>query len=459
MEIIYKKISELIPYARNNKIHNDRQIKLIASSILEFGFKQPIVVDSKNSIVAGHGRLKGAKLAGLEEVPCIIADDLTKAQIKAYRIADNKLSDLAEWDNEMIGLELEELAELDFDISLTGFDIDEVEALSNVIEGSLEDVEEDEVCEKNNKAEELINNSFIKLSKEIIEQFDKIKGFSFITKHNAKINFIKFHYYNKKYNRYNSLAFHPQQFITSGDNYSTYEGLKMLNAGKIKAERLRFVTGDDVSKIIGNSLAFSGSKMPLDFPVDLTKKLIKKYCKEEGKVLDPCHGWGGRLIGFLSSKAKEYYGIDASNLQSDGVKDIYKTFKDVVDEKKVDLICSPFEKVDLKNNHYDFALTSPPYFDREKYIGGEQSHSEYSNYNHWKCGFYTTLIKNVYDSLKKDCYFALQVGSQKYPLLEDGIKIAERIGFEKIDILETDMKNNYNKTEIEKGEVILILKK
>jgi len=128
MEIIYKKISELIPYARNNKIHNDRQIKLIASSILEFGFKQPIVVDSKNSIVAGHGRLKGAKLAGLEEVPCIIADDLTKAQIKAYRIADNKLSDLAEWDNEMIGLELEELGELDFDISLTGFD--EIERIS-----------------------------------------------------------------------------------------------------------------------------------------------------------------------------------------------------------------------------------------------------------------------------------------------------------------------------------------
>ena len=147
MNIIYKKVDELIPYARNNKIHSESQIKKVAASIQEFGFKQPVVIDDKNSIIVGHARCEGAKLAGLDEVPCIVADDLSKAQIKAYRIADNKLSDLAEWDNEMIGLELQELGELDFDISLTGFDIDEVEALSNVIEGSLEDEAEEEIPE------------------------------------------------------------------------------------------------------------------------------------------------------------------------------------------------------------------------------------------------------------------------------------------------------------------------
>ena len=126
MEIIYKKVSELIPYARNNKIHSERQIKLIAASIQEFGFTQPIVIDNKNSIIIGHARVEAAKLAKLEKVPCYIASELSKAQIKSLRIADNKLSSLAEWDNEMLTLELQELEELDFDLELTGFDDSEI---------------------------------------------------------------------------------------------------------------------------------------------------------------------------------------------------------------------------------------------------------------------------------------------------------------------------------------------
>jgi len=123
MDIIYKKVDELIPYGRNNKIHNNEQIKLIASSIKEFGFKQPIVIDSKNGIVAGHGRVEAAKLSKIEEVPCIIADDLTKEQINAYRIADNKLNE-SKWQKEFLKVELELLDNDGFDIELTGFDLD-----------------------------------------------------------------------------------------------------------------------------------------------------------------------------------------------------------------------------------------------------------------------------------------------------------------------------------------------
>lgn len=91
MNIVYKKTKELIQYARNNKKHNEKQINLIASSIKEFGFKQPVVVTSDNVIVVGHGRVLASEKLGLETIPCVIADDLTDAQIKAYRIADNKL--------------------------------------------------------------------------------------------------------------------------------------------------------------------------------------------------------------------------------------------------------------------------------------------------------------------------------------------------------------------------------
>ena len=138
MQIVMKKTNELIPYARNNKIHNERQIKLVAASIQEFGFKNPVIVDINNSIVAGHSRVKAAELLKLEEVPCIVADDLTKAQIKAYRIADNKLADLGDYDVEMLQLEVQELQELEFDVDLLGIDLD-IESDANTTQDEKQD--------------------------------------------------------------------------------------------------------------------------------------------------------------------------------------------------------------------------------------------------------------------------------------------------------------------------------
>ena len=129
MNIVYKNVIDLKPYGRNNKIHSERQIKIVSESIKEFGFKNPVIVDDKNSIIAGHCRVKGAQLLNMEQVPCIVADDLTKQQIKAYRIADNKLTELGEWDNEMLALELKDLLEADFDIEMLGFEKDELNDL------------------------------------------------------------------------------------------------------------------------------------------------------------------------------------------------------------------------------------------------------------------------------------------------------------------------------------------
>jgi len=108
VQIIYKKVSDLIPYV-NNARKNDGAVEAVASSIKNYGFKQPIVIDSQGEIIAGHTRLKASKKLGLKEVPCIIADDLTPAQIKAYRIADNRVGELAEWDMELLQLELADI--------------------------------------------------------------------------------------------------------------------------------------------------------------------------------------------------------------------------------------------------------------------------------------------------------------------------------------------------------------
>ena len=111
--------------------HSPKQIRQLAASIEEFGFTNPVLIDSNRRIVAGHGRVDAAKLLGLDSVPVICLDDLTEAQIRAYVIADNKLAENAGWDRELLGLELKYLTELeiDFDATITGFEVAEIDAL------------------------------------------------------------------------------------------------------------------------------------------------------------------------------------------------------------------------------------------------------------------------------------------------------------------------------------------
>ena len=120
MEIIYKKVGDLIPYEKNPR-NNTKAVKYVAKSIEEFGFKQPIIIDRDNVVVCGHTRLKATKQLGIEEVPCIVADDLTDEQIKAFRLADNKVSEQAEWDIGLLNEELDDI--LNVDMSDFGFDI------------------------------------------------------------------------------------------------------------------------------------------------------------------------------------------------------------------------------------------------------------------------------------------------------------------------------------------------
>ena len=105
------------------------------------------------------------------------------------------------------------------------------------------------------------------------------------------------------------------------------------------------------------------------------------------------------------------------------------------------------------------AITSPPYFDTEKYIGGEQSRETSGNYEQWRENFYRVMIQKTFDALKTGGIFCLQVGSQRYPLLTDGTEIAEQLGFEVLEVRPTEMVNNQTKTDEEKGEVVIILKK
>lgn len=122
-------INRLVPYARNARIHGKEQILQLRSSLREFGFVNPIIVDKDLNIIAGHGRVEAAKAEGLTEVPCVFAEHLTDAQKRAYLLADNRLALNAGWDEELLALEFGELKDLGFDLELTGFDVKEIEKL------------------------------------------------------------------------------------------------------------------------------------------------------------------------------------------------------------------------------------------------------------------------------------------------------------------------------------------
>ena len=166
IEIKYKNIKELKPYKKNAKKHPKEQVERIANSIKEFGFTQPVIIDKDNCVVAGHGRILGAKKAGIKNIPTVCLEDLTEEQIKAYRLVDNKTNE-SDWDFSLLDEELGILAE-DIDMELFGFDIDE-------------EIEQKDEEEKKKKVEFEIKEKYevhiiCKDEKQMEQVYNKTKG-------------------------------------------------------------------------------------------------------------------------------------------------------------------------------------------------------------------------------------------------------------------------------------------
>ena len=173
MDIINIALKDLKPY-ENNPRKNDDAVKYVAESIKEFGFKVPIVIDKNNVIVAGHTRYKAAKKLKMSEVPCIIADDLTDEQIKAFRLADNKVAEKAEWDFDLLNAELDDI--IDLDMELFGFE----DALQDDAEEAVEDEFEVELpAEPKSKLGDIYqlgNNRLMCGDSTVLEDVEKLMG-------------------------------------------------------------------------------------------------------------------------------------------------------------------------------------------------------------------------------------------------------------------------------------------
>src|SRR6266403_445679 len=131
LSVVYQDVGALKPRTTNPRTHSKKQIAQIANAIRRFGFTNPVLVDDANGIVAGHGRVEGAKAVGLDQVPTVRLSAMSEAEIRAYVIADNRLAENAGWDRALLGLELQYLSELeiDFDVTVTGFELPEIDLL------------------------------------------------------------------------------------------------------------------------------------------------------------------------------------------------------------------------------------------------------------------------------------------------------------------------------------------
>lgn len=129
LQVVQRRATDLVPYVKNARTHSEAQVEILTKSLKQFGFVNPILIDGQNGVIAGHGRLKAAQKLGMAEVPCIVLDHMTEAQRRAYILADNQTALLAGWDDDLLALELGDLNEMGFDLSLIGFDTKELDAL------------------------------------------------------------------------------------------------------------------------------------------------------------------------------------------------------------------------------------------------------------------------------------------------------------------------------------------
>lgn len=469
-EIVSRKLSELRTYPNNPNTHPPEQIDNLVALYREFGFTQPMLIDEDDMILAGHGRRLAALKMGLEEVPTIKRSGLTPAQKKAIVITDNQNAAMSLWDDDMLKKEVIELKVMNFDLSLLGFnDLKLVEFVSGLGDGQQQQsdpegdgAEDRELTEAETK---LLNDAWRKMVADWASIVARQKEIGFLstsyTKGALAVTFMRSRLYGSAIPSAATLAYTPHRIMIKGDKDSLDSALKQTTDAMMASLRFVLQGAPKFDKLVGGTLAVQGCRLPGEFPADLARDLYDELCPKGGRVLDPCHGWGGRMLGFLlSTTASHYDGWDVDRLTWEGVRLMFKDLKAFAPiAKTAATFCQPFEEAKPKANSFDFALTSPPYFDVEKYGGDDSSWKRYSDFDKWVAGFYSPMITSVAKALKPGAVFALQVGNQSYPLEETAKTIAARVKLDYAETRHSGMINNYNKTEKQDGEVIVLFRK
>lgn len=447
-----------------------------------WGVTTPVLVDEDGVLIYGHGRRAAAELLGYAELPVAIARGWTEDEKRAYRLADNQTALLSTWDEPALRQEYMSLHHAGFDMPLLAFpQLKMVEFVAGDAGGGAPGQGGDDDTSEGDRdltPEEraLMIGAWQTMAADWVDILQKQAVLSTnFTKGALAVYFLRARFFGSAIPSAATLAYTPHRVAIIGDGTkdkghkpttqggSILDGLRLAltNEGNI-IERLWFVLSSQprLDKLLGGSLPFLAFRLPGDFPPALACALYDEFVPEGGRILDPCHGWGGRMLGFLLSKAAHYHGFDVDPRTRDGVLAMFNDLMPLAaSDKTSKLELKPFEDAKLTAASYDFALTSPPYFNIEKYGGDLSSWKRYDTFEKWVPGFYQPMIAKVAKALKPGATFALQVGNQVYPLEQIARDFAPTVGLDHVGTRASGMVNNFHDTAEADGEVVVLLRR
>lgn len=419
-EIVKLKLSEIIPYERNPR-RNDAAVDDVAESIRQCGYRQLIVVDENNVVLAGHTRLKALKKLGWKEVEVQRELDMDEETKRKYRILDNKVAEKSDWDYELLEIELDDLDFGDYDF---GFEW----------EDEYEPIEEPQENVKDDTIEYFTKDEIIEDEIKQFRHYDSVEEYAatIMSVARAKHEFNRLcQGYNEGYNI--SLLFNPHRLDTP-TNHATSIFDALNNSEDYRRALAKFIVNvqnkgvneNEFYKYIG--IGSGGIQYVNEFQPYLARDIYKKYCRSGYVVLDPCSGWGGRTLGLASCLFNNitYITTDPNTRTYNGLLKL-KEFLRLGDNFQYNNL--PFEQLELADESVDFCFTSPPYFDTERYSDEEtQSYKAHNSYELWRENFLYVLLDKVYRALKPNRYCLLNVGKVRYPIDADIIDWLEERG-------------------------------
>lgn len=441
---------------KNPRFIRDEAFEQLKQSIKDYpdmlAMRELVVVpyNDKYVVLGGNMRLRACRELGYKSLPCkVYPADTDPKVLRHFVLVDNKAYGEDDWDALANEWDEAELAEWGIEVP------------------SFEGMGEKEKIGKDEEVEQLLNEAMVDNIREYVEQVKLTMEHGFIetglTRGYAKAQFLKALHYGGRYPQKCAYVYAPELYVLRnkvGENYLT-QMHKIIAGDKCGIAGFRTLTNDDkLTRTISSQYRVGGGGGGGDFPADKAKDIYLKYGGEGCKVLDPCHGWGGRLVGAMLAGVNEYYGCDPSPIANRAVSEIFADFKGYC-HTTATLIKKPYESITNElPTDFDMAFTSPPYFDVEHYDGEETSTTLYPEFEKWCCAFYTPLITETVKRLKEGGAFLLQVGSQSYPLKERAMQICNDNGLV-CEIVESDMFFSTLGTEdrSDKEELLEITKK
>jgi len=445
MKIIKVPIEKCELWDKNPRGITKKDFERLKKQIQKLGVYKPLIACQENGkyiILGGNMRLRALQELGYKDVELSIVEAKTEKEKIEYSLSDN----------DRVGYyEEEKLAELiypeigNLDLSLFKVDVDNALSLEKVIEEFAPDLEGVSSGEGLGNAERVLDAGFSRsqLAHLLGEDLASIKDVK-----KTMLDVVSLSEQAYQFNRlcagyrcgnFISLLFTPHRLDVETGRKGVPERFPRAEAMNLAEYYVRLqkkITRQSwvVYEIFRTGMG--GYQMAKEFPPSIARNLIFRYYPKEKsvRVLDPCHGWGGRLIGSLSTLKQIYYlGVDPCKRTSDGVRalaDFLLSAEHVAAAgSQVELICAPFEESEIEGE-FDIAITSPPYYDTEQYEPGDEKQAgvRYRSYEEFEDGFLRILISKTIEHLKPGAPFIINVGNTRYDMLSSVRKLCSQMG-------------------------------